>query len=148
MDNLFKKIELFILTLAIMSLIVLVCIQFINIKDDNIINTTKFNDGIKYVPLNNMKEMDSGILILKLIDSEQEDIKVLVNGEVVSDFLKKDEIEINVSNNDLIEIDGTRYMEKNTIKVIGISKNIESPKLNTTVSTSQSIEILGKVKLK
>ncbi|MCG4586547.1 hypothetical protein L0P56_13720, partial [Anaerosalibacter bizertensis] len=77
MDNLFKKIELFILTLAIMSLIVLVCIQFINIKDDNIINTTKFNDGIKYVPLNNMKEMDSGILILKLIDSEQEDIKVL-----------------------------------------------------------------------
>ncbi|MCG4586141.1 hypothetical protein L0P56_11635, partial [Anaerosalibacter bizertensis] len=75
-------------------------------------------------------------------------IKVLVNGEVVSDFLKKDEIEINVSNNDLIEIDGTRYMEKNTIKVIGISKNIESPKLNTTVSTSQSIEILGKVKLK
>lgn len=148
MDNLFKKIELFILTLAIMSLIVLVCIQFINIKDDNIINTTKFNDGIKYVPLNNMKEMDSGILILKLIDSEQEDIKVLVNGEVVSNFLKKDEIEINVSNNDLIEIDGTRYMEKNTIKVIGISKNIESPKLNTTVSTSQSIEILGKVKLK
>lgn len=148
MDNLFKKIELFILTLAIMSLIFLVCIQFINIKDDNIINTTKFNDGIKYVSLNDIKEMDSGILVLKLIDNEQEDIKVLINGEEVSDFSKKDEIEISVSNKDLVEIDGTRYIEKNTIKVIGVSKNIESPKLNTTVSTSQSIEILGKVKLK
>lgn len=148
MDNLFKKIELFILILAIMSLIFLVCIQFINIKDDNIINTTKFNDGIKYVSLNDIKEMDSGILVLKLIDNEQEDIKVLINGEEVSDFSKKDEIEISVSNKDLVEIDGTRYIEKNTIKVIGVSKNIESPKLNTTVSTSQSIEILGKVKLK
>ncbi|MBW4828771.1 MAG: hypothetical protein KZY61_13550 [Clostridiaceae bacterium] len=148
MDNLFKKIELFILTLAIMSLIFLVCIQFINIKDDNIINTTKFNDGIKYVSLNDIKEMDSGILVLKLIDNKQEDIKVLINGEEVSDFSKKDEIEISVSNKDLVEIDGTRYIEKNTIKVIGVSKNIESPKLNTTVSTSQSIEILGKVKLK
>lgn len=148
MSNLFKKIELFILTLTIMSLIVLVCIQFINIKDDNIINTTKFNDGIKYVPLNSIKEMDSGILILKLLNKEEEDIKVLVNGEIVSDFSKKNEIEVNVSNNDLIEIDGTKYMEKNTVKIIGISKNIKSPKLNTTVSTSQSIEILGKVKLK
>ena len=39
-------------------------------------------------------------------------------------------------------------MDKATVKLIGISKNIESPKLDTIVSTSQSIEILGNVKLK
>ncbi|MCR2042660.1 hypothetical protein [Anaerosalibacter massiliensis] len=148
MDNLFKKIESIILTFAIIGLISLICIQFINIKDENIISTTKFNNDIKYISLNKFNELENGVIILKLEDNSQENISILINGEKKGDFSKKDEIEINVSNNDLIEIDGTKYMDKATVKLIGISKNIESPKLDTIVSTSQSIEILGNVKLK
>lgn len=148
MDNLFKKIESIILTFAIIGLISLIGIQFINIKDENIISTTKFNNDIKYISLNKFNELENGVIILKLEDNSQENISILINGEKKGDFSKKDEIEINVSNNDLIEIDGTKYMDKATVKLIGISKNIESPKLDTIVSTSQSIEILGNVKLK
>lgn len=148
MDNLFKKIESIILTFAIIGLISLICIQFINIKDENIISTTKFSNDIKYISLNKFNELENGVIILKLEDNSQENISILINGEKKGDFSKKDEIEINVSNNDLIEIDGTKYMDKATVKLIGISKNIESPKLDTIVSTSQSIEILGNVKLK
>lgn len=148
MNKLFKKVESIILTLSMTGLVFLICIQFMNIKNEDTISVTKFNNEIKYIPLDSFKEFDSGVLILKLMDIEHKDISILINGEIIEDFSKEDEVKINVSNNDLIEIDGTKYMEKITVKLIGVSKNIENPNLNRIVSTSQSIEILGKVRLK
>lgn len=75
-------------------------------------------------------------------------IEVLVNGEYVGDFINNDEIKINVYDNDMIEVDGTKYSNKLIIKVVGVSTNMELPKLDIIVTTSQSIEILSKVKLK
>ncbi len=57
-------------------------------------------------------------------------------------------MQIYVSHNDIIEIDGTKYNNRLKIKVVGISNNIETPKLDTIITTFQSIEILGKVRLK
>ena len=82
------------------------------------------------------------------MDERYSEIRILVNGEPLYDFKKDDEIKINVYENDLIEIDGTAYTDKVKVKLQGISKNINSPKLDTIVITSQSIEILGKVRLK
>ncbi len=75
------------------------------------------------------------------------DIKILLNGEPIGEFYN-DEVKIYVRNNDIIEIDGTKYDDQLKVKVIGVSKNVETPKLDTTVITFQSIEILSRVKLK
>ena len=75
-------------------------------------------------------------------------IEILVNGQYAGDFTKNDEIKINVYHNDLVEIDGTKYNDKLTIKVVGVSSNLDMPKLDTIITTSQSIEILSKVQLK
>ena len=76
------------------------------------------------------------------------EIDVLLNGDPIDNFIKNDEIKIYVYDNDMIEIDGTRYDKKIPVKIIGVSNNIEMPKLDTTVTTSQSIEIMSKVQLK
>ncbi|WP_416197955.1 MAG: DUF2807 domain-containing protein [Sporanaerobacter sp.] len=147
MNNLFNKIESIIFTLSIISLLTLVCIQFINVKDENIMSTAGYNSEIKFLPLND-KQFDKGIVVLSLIDKEYRQTEILVNGEPIDDFSENDELKIQVYENDLIEIDGTKYTNNVRLKVVGVSSNIEYPKLDTIISTSQSIEILGKVRLK
>lgn len=148
MNKLFNKIEKIILSLTIVCLLLLIGIQFINVNDENVVNTSQFIKNDKYIPLMNKRNTDKGILIIKLLDSKYNDISILVNGEAIADFKKDDEIKIKVYENDLVEVDGTAYMEKIKVKVQGISKNINSPKLDMIVTTSQSIEIIGRVRLK
>lgn len=147
MNNLFNKIESIILTLSIISLITLVCIQFINVKDENVMSTLGYNSELRFLPLNE-KQFDKGIVVVSLVDKQYKQTEILVNGESIDDFSGSDELQIQVYDNDLIEIDGTKYTNNVKVKVIGVSSNIEYPKLDTIISTSQSIEILGKVRLK
>lgn len=147
MNNLFNKIESIILTLSIISLITLVCIQFINIKDENVMSTVGYNSELRFLPLNE-KQFDKGIVVVSLVDKQYKQTEILVNGESIDDFSGSDELQIQVYDNDLVEIDGTKYTNNVKVKVIGVSSNIEYPKLDTIISTSQSIEILGKVRLK
>lgn len=147
MNNLFNKIESIILTLSIISLITLVCIQFINVKDENVMSTLGYNSELRFLPLNE-KQFDKGIVVVSLVDKQYKQTEILVNGESIDDFSENDELQIQVYDNDLIEIDGTKYTNNVKVKVIGVSSNIEYPKLDTIISTSQSIEILGKVRLK
>ncbi|WP_236914455.1 hypothetical protein [Clostridium sp. Cult2] len=85
---------------------------------------------------------------MKNLTPDYNNIEILLNGEYIDDFTKNDEIKIYVHHNDMIEIDGTKYNNPLKIKVIGVSTNMDLPKLDTIVITSQSIEILSKVKLK
>jgi len=110
-------------------------------------STAGYNSEIKFLPLND-KQFDKGIVVLSLIDKEYRQTEILVNGEPIDDFSENDELKIQVYENDLIEIDGTKYTNNVRLKVVGVSSNIEYPKLDTIISTSQSIEILGKVRLK
>lgn len=139
----FNKIEAIILSITIILFITMFIFQFVNFQNEETIITSKFKD-FKFTPINNL---DKGIIILSLENDDCKDVSVLVNGEFYSNFNKK-ELNIEVYNNDLIEIDGSKYLQPIKIKVIGVSKNIGYPELDTTVTTSQSIEILGKVKLK
>lgn len=148
MGKLFNKLESIILTLTIVSLVFLIFIQFVNVKNEDIISTSQFNKEVKYVPLKDNLNSNAGVLILEILDNEYSNVCVLINGEPVNDFSRKSEIKVKVHQNDLVEIDGTKYLEQVRVKITGISKNIEKPKLNTIVTTSQSIEILGKVQLK
>ncbi len=148
MNKFFYKIEKVIFSLTIICLLLLVGKQFLNVREENVIDTSQFIKNDRYIPLINKKNTDKGVLIIKLMDERYDEIRILVNGEPLYDFKKDDEIKINVYENDLIEIDGTAYTDKVKVKLQGISKNINSPKLDTIVITSQSIEILGKVRLK
>src|SRR5699024_12375092 len=100
------------------------------------------------MPISKLTLSEEGIIILKLLNNDFEDVNILVNGDVIDNFVETDELSIQVYNNDLIEVDGTKYLNREEIKIIGVSENLELPKLDTIVETSQSIEMLGRVKLK
>lgn len=125
-------------------------VQFANYKNKFSISTssTSIFSEDSYTYFSKDEIFAKGIIVLKNMEFDYKDISILVNGEYVADFKEKDEVKIEVYNNDIVEIDGTKYNNKINIKVVGISKNIDSPKLNTIVTTSQSIEILGKVQIK
>jgi hypothetical protein len=140
--------EKFVLFLSIVFFAFTILIQVLNLKGEDSIFTSQFTNKAKFISINDINEEQKGTLIIKLLDEEYDDVKILVNGDTVSDFSKNNEIELSVFNNDLIEVDGSKYIDNIRVKVVGISKNIESPSLNTSATTNQSIEIIGKVVLK
>ncbi len=146
--DLFNKMEKFVLFLSIVFFAFTILIQVLNLKGEDSIFTSQFTNKAKFISINDINEEQKGTLIIKLLDEEYDDVKILVNGDTVSDFSKNNEIELSVFNNDLIEVDGSKYIDNIRVKVVGISKNIESPSLNTSATTNQSIEIIGKVVLK
>ncbi|SCL82575.1 hypothetical protein [Sporanaerobacter sp. PP17-6a] len=146
--DLFNKMEKFVLFLSIVFFAFTILIQVLNLKGEDSIFTSQFTNKAKFISINDINEEQKGTLIIKLLDEEYYDVKILVNGDTVSDFSKNNEIELSVFNNDLIEVDGSKYIDNIRVKVVGISKNIESPSLNTSATTNQSIEIIGKVVLK
>ncbi|CCQ92674.1 hypothetical protein CULT_1050016 [[Clostridium] ultunense Esp] len=149
MKPIFNYFEKTLILLSILSLLLLLAIQYINYTDNDIILTYMNNKDSKFFPIANSAEsFDKGIIILKNMTPNYNNIEVLVNGEYIGDFVKNDELKVGVYNNDLIEIDGTKYNNQLKIKVVGISNNIIIPKLDTVITTSQSIEILSNVKLK
>jgi hypothetical protein len=148
MKSTFNKLEKIIIILSILSISFLLIIQFLNYDDNYTIYTSRFNNKNRFIPFSNTEVPEKGIVILKNITSIYNEIEILLNGDSVGNFINNDEIKIYVYDNDIIEIDGTKYSENLNIKVVGISNNIETPKLDTILTTSQSIEILGKVQLK
>lgn len=137
--KIFNRVESIVLKLIILGLLLTILYQFThnnNISSAFSQNLTHFNDYT----------IDKGKVILKLDNSDKyKNVKVLINGKELSDFKKSNEVKITVNNNDIIEINGGMYNENITVKVVGLTKNIQSPKLDTCVITNSNIEILGKV---
>lgn len=148
LKKVFNKAESFMVKLCILCLIIVIGMQlFIKNNDLQVFFDNQNQNVSNHV--NNSKE--EGILILKLENQNYSDFKyveILKNGKIEANFSKGSEVTINVYNNDLIEINGAKYHQNLEVKIVGVSKNIELPTLNTTVHTSKSIEILGKVILK
>ncbi|RKD34524.1 hypothetical protein BET03_01470 [Thermohalobacter berrensis] len=144
--NFFNKIESLLLKLCIISILLLIALQIV-LNNETL--SVFLNKNIEGVPLESINKKNKGIIILKILNSKNYgNVEVLINGETVKKFGNQKEIDIKVYNNDLIEINGTMYKENIEVKVVGVSKNIKTPKLNSSVTTSKSIEILGKVLLK
>lgn len=144
MKSLFSKLEKLIILLTILCLLFLIFIQFTIYEKDYGAYTSKIGK-LSFV---GEKDSKRGKIILKNLHPNCKEINILLNGEIIDSFEDKDEISLLVHHNDLVEIDGTKHYEKINIKVVGVSSNIETPKLDIIVSTSQSIEILSKVRLK
>ena len=144
--SLFNKIESILLTICLISVAFLIGLQLVINNND----LSTFIAGVNNFEkeLNKSVSEDSGIVIIKLEDKRYDGVEILINGEVFSNFKNVEEVRLNVYNNDLIEINGTKYDENVTVRVDGISKNIKLPELDTIAVTKKSIELLGKVILK
>ncbi|NLW22475.1 MAG: hypothetical protein GXY88_04330 [Tissierellia bacterium] len=148
MKSIFNIMEKVLIGVAIICITFLLLIQFMAYVNNYSILTSRFNWPSRYTSYSHSLYYGKGVVILKNMMPEYKDVNVLVNGEYFTDFTKGEEVEITVYDNDLIEIDGTKYNEKLHFKIIGISSNVVSPKLDSLVTVSQSIEIVGKVQLK
>ena len=116
MNKFFNKVEKIILSLTIVCFILLICTQFINGNDHNVIDTSQFINNDRYIPLINKKNTYKGVLIIKLLDKKYSETWILVNGEPLHNFKTDDEIKIKVYENDLVEVDGTAYTERVKVK--------------------------------
>ncbi len=142
----FIRIESLLLKSCIICILILIGLQMIISHNDLSVFIEKSISNEN--TFNNSNYSEKGVIILKILDEKYEGVEVLINGEDVGNFSKSNELTLNVYSNDLIEINGTKYLDKIKVKVVGISKNIKFPKLNSVVTTSKNIEILGKVIIK
>lgn len=143
----FNKIESLLLKLSLISIIILIGLQVFIVNNEISVFSKMAN--IEGNTIGDLGKIESGLVVLSIEEEQKfKETEVLVNGEVIDKFNGRKEVTIEVYNNDIVEINGGRYSEKVKVKVVGISKNIESPKLNTIVTTDRSIEILGKVVIK
>ncbi|HSH35131.1 hypothetical protein [Schnuerera sp.] len=149
MKTIFKYFEKTLILLSILSLLLLLATQYLSYNEDSsILTTIGGKDGRNFIFSDSLETNEKGIIILKNMKPKYKDIEVLVNGEYINDFKENDELKIYVYNNDMVEIDGTKYKNQLIFKIVGVSNNIEMPKLDTIITTSQNIEILSKVQLK
>ncbi|MCF6465125.1 hypothetical protein C3E90_04375 [Clostridium sp. Cult2] len=148
MKSIFNYFEKTLLLLSLLSLLLLLTIQYFSYNNNQVFSTMTHKDSKLFSFFNSSDSYEKGVIILKNLTPDYNNIEILLNGEYIDDFTKNDEIKIYVHHNDMIEIDGTKYNNPLKIKVIGVSTNMDLPKLDTIVITSQSIEILSKVKLK
>lgn len=148
MKLLFNILEKVLLSLLILSMAFLIIIQFFSYDDSHTIYTAKINRDNRFFSSIGLEADKKGIIILKNMTPEYKKVDVLVNGDYADSFIKSDEVEIQVYDNDVIEIDGSKYNNKLEIKIVGISSNVDAPKLDTVITTFQSIEILSRVQLK
>lgn len=148
MKSTFNRLEKVVFTLSIFCFLLLLIIQGLNYDKNHVINSSSIGNKQNIFSFSKTENNKKGMLILKNIDSKKKEVEVLLNGDPVGNFLESDEIEVIVYNGDVIEVDGTKYNHNLDVKVVGISNNVKFPELNLVLTTSQSIEILGKVQLK
>ncbi len=91
----------------------------------------------------------SGKIIVKMENQElYPEAMLLVNGEPVARF-DRQEVEVEVKNNDLLELDASRVKKQSLyFTVVGVSDNVLKPSIGMRVSAKNKIEVISRVKLK
>lgn len=87
------------------------------------------------------KNKEAGYIVLKRSSNELEKIYVNVNGKGKHKFDKKNELMLKVFDGDIIEIENTDENGETIIMVVGISKNVNEPKLNEIFTSKEGIKI-------
>lgn len=145
LKSLSKSLEFFVLSFCVISILSLCGIQFFKITEDT---TPVFSSqGIEYQLLNMNKINKSGYIILEKLDKGYDDVEVIINNEKKHCFNQKDELTLEVFDGDFLEVNGSMYNENINFKVSGVTKNIQQPKLDSYITTTKSMEMLGSVQL-
>ena len=92
--------------------------------------------------------MQYGEIELSMVDARPSSkVKILVNGEAVSDF-REGTVKLPVLENSLIEIDGSGYNGSFTVLFNAASDNINTSDINPKLLVNKNIEILGRILFK
>jgi len=143
-----KRVEKVIIYCAIIFAFVLMFSQ-IGLMSDTI---RPYLSDIEVFEGHYINEIDSlikeGTLTLELVDiSKEKDIKVLINGIEVACFENKT-IDLNVKDNSIIEIDGSRLKTPIIVKIISKTSNIKDDLIGKQVTVESNIKILTRIKIK
>ncbi|MGF7057058.1 hypothetical protein [Brassicibacter mesophilus] len=141
---LFNKLESIILMFCIVCVFCLIISQGFFRKDTDPV-FLNYNQLEQEIGSESNMGKEFGYVILKIDNVEFADIAVLINGESKYKFEENTEIKLKVHNNDIIGLDSSMYGKSTKIKIVGISKNVIFPKLNTEVITNSSLDVLGTV---
>ncbi|NJD03054.1 MAG: hypothetical protein FIA99_10795 [Ruminiclostridium sp.] len=88
-----------------------------------------------------------GSMVLTLLDFENYfSLKVLVNGEERAAFLGKT-VNINVSDGDVVELDGTETNANTSIAVLSVSENMDEKYLGKTFIVGREVLKIFKIRL-
>lgn len=89
-----------------------------------------------------------GQISLSLVGTEpSKDIKILLNGQVIALFVQK-QIDITVSNNALLEIDGSAIKEPFSVKIDHVPENISFQDGKNSTEIKSNIGILARIFVK
>lgn len=135
--KLIDKIESIILGLCIIGILMFI-IQLSFFRNTEL---TTFHN------LNEINSNSYGYVVAKTNNNDSDELKILVNGKSIYKFDGNNEVQLKVFDGDIIEIDSTKTNKEIEIIIVGISKNVESPKLNYSLKTMNRIDFLSKVKL-
>ncbi len=79
-------------------------------------------------------------------ESENSDIKILVNGDEAAVFSSRI-LELNVKDGDVIEVDGSRFKSTAEVEILSKSDNISTPCLGKKVKVQSDTQRLLKVNI-
>jgi len=145
--KLIDNVESVVLALSIIGVLFLI-LQLGFIKDMEMPTFYEDYEGIiENESVKSIKKDDIGYIVLKRNSDELKNFKVKINGKGNYKFDKNNELMLKVKDGDIIEMDNTGN-DKVILKVIGISKNIENPKLNDILTINESIKTFLEVKIK
>lgn len=139
----FDKIESIVLVLSIIGVFFLVIqLGFITDMEMPVFNEEYSNNN----GLSTNKEV--GYIIIKNNRQELNDFEIRINGKGKFKFDANNEVTLKVYDGDTIQVDNSSYNEDVELIIVGISKNIQEPKLNEKMIIKKGIKTFLEVKIK
>ena len=144
MKSILDKIESIILGLCVLGVFIfIVQLGFMESTDiTTFINTYEKDEG------SSMNIKEAGYVVVKKETNDFEKLKIIINGKDKYKFSKNNEVQLKVYDGDIIEVDSSMYDKEVEIKIVGISKNVQFPKLEEKIITKNSIDLISWVKIK
>ena len=138
--------EKFIISLVVFLFISILSYQVI-INTELITDYIGINIGNFQKSIPNPNDNNQRIFFKLNNHNKYKKVRILVNGDVVNDFIKSNEISITIFNNDVIEIDGSMYSDIITVEIVNVSSKVTFPNSPKKLIINNKIEYVGKVKL-
>ena len=143
-----KKTEILLMVLSILliGLLVVSQIGLFNKSTRTFFTNIDQYEGIDVETMNSTFEY--GKLSLQLIDCPPNDnIKILLNGVEMYTF-NSELVDIEVKNNCVVEIDGTKQESPFKVEVVSVSDNVATQCLGKRIDVESNIKILSRIFLK
>lgn len=142
------NIERSLVTAVFIVLTVLLAAQFGLLSDRlrPILSDVEVFEGQYISDIDNI--IKEGSIELTLVDLENErDAKVLINGKMVESFKTKS-VEVNVKDNSVVEIDGSKISSPIRVRITSKSGNIIDDIEGREVETNSNIKVIARVRIK